>query len=233
MVAATVQLDASTGRIATFTPAAPLQLNTTYTARIVGGASGVKDLAIPANELAADFTWDFTTAAAACTVLAAVPLNTIAPFGTFGGSAGMTNSGILSVINGDIGTTATATSSITGFHDTGGDTYTETLGANVGAVNGTDLHLHELHDRPDIRGAGPRSSARSPRRRVSTRKLPICNWRRMPPGADPGAQSRRRSRWLRVSTPRRRARSSSRAVTSRSTRRAMRTRCSCSRWRRR
>jgi hypothetical protein len=42
----------------------------------------------------------------------------------------------LTVINGDIGTTAVSTK-VTGFHDTGvGCTYTEVLGANVGAVNG-------------------------------------------------------------------------------------------------
>jgi hypothetical protein len=40
------------------------------------------------------------------------------------------------VVNGDIGTIATSSSSITGFHDTSGDIYTESLGANVGAVNG-------------------------------------------------------------------------------------------------
>jgi hypothetical protein len=49
----------------------------------------------------------------------------------------MTNQGTLTVINGNIGTTATATSSITGFHDTpDGDIFTET-GANIGLVNGT------------------------------------------------------------------------------------------------
>jgi hypothetical protein len=42
----------------------------------------------------------------------------------------------LTVINGDIGTVATGTSGITGFHDTAGDIYTQT-GANVGNVNGT------------------------------------------------------------------------------------------------
>ncbi|MDP9084747.1 MAG: ice-binding family protein, partial [Pseudomonadota bacterium] len=40
------------------------------------------------------------------------------------------------VINGDIGTIATATSSVTGLHDTAGDIYTESP-ANKGAVNGT------------------------------------------------------------------------------------------------
>ena len=67
-----------------------------------------------------------------------VDLGLASPFGTFGGSAGMTNTGIQTVINGDIGTIATATSAITGFHDTHGDIYTETP-ANIGEVNTTIL----------------------------------------------------------------------------------------------
>jgi hypothetical protein len=47
----------------------------------------------------------------------------------------MTNTGINTVINGDIGTIATTTSSITGFHDTAADIYTESL-TNIGSVNG-------------------------------------------------------------------------------------------------
>jgi hypothetical protein len=65
-----------------------------------------------------------------------VNLATAAPYGTFGGSAGMTNTGTATQINnGDIGTIATGTTSITGFHDSNGDFYTETL-ANIGAVSG-------------------------------------------------------------------------------------------------
>src|SRR3954464_14755456 len=39
----------------------------------------------------------------------AVALASISTFGTFGGSAGMTNQGVNTVINGDIGTTAVST----------------------------------------------------------------------------------------------------------------------------
>ena len=75
-------------------------------------------------------------AAPTSSCVAPVPLRSAAPFGTFGGSAGTTNSGILTVINGDIGTTAVSTK-VTGFHDTAvGCTYTEVLGADIGAVNG-------------------------------------------------------------------------------------------------
>jgi hypothetical protein len=73
----------------------------------------------------------------------AVPLGLASRFGIFGGSAGMTNMGIQTVITGssgntaDIGTTATGTSSITGFHDSApSDVYTEVPGANVGNVTG-------------------------------------------------------------------------------------------------
>src|SRR6185503_6037888 len=59
-------------------------------------------------------------------------------FAAIGGSAGVTNQGINTVINGAIGTTAVATA-ITGFHDgLTGDVYTETP-LNVGLVtNGID-----------------------------------------------------------------------------------------------
>jgi hypothetical protein len=66
---------------------------------------------------------------------AAVPLLTASTFGAFGGSAGITNQGINTVINGDLGTTAVSTA-VTGFHDAGpGCTYTET-GSNIGTVVG-------------------------------------------------------------------------------------------------
>jgi hypothetical protein len=61
-------------------------------------------------------------------------LGAAASFGVFGGGAGMTNQGIYTVVNGDIGTTADSTL-VTGFHDKGA-VYTETT-ANIGTVNGT------------------------------------------------------------------------------------------------
>ncbi len=64
-----------------------------------------------------------------------INLGAAASFGGFGGSAGMTNQGIFTVVNGDIGTTAASTL-VTGFHDTGGNVFTETP-LNVGTVNGT------------------------------------------------------------------------------------------------
>lgn len=48
------------GNTATLTPSAALNQSTTYTATVKGGAGGVTDLA--GNALAANFTWQFTTA---------------------------------------------------------------------------------------------------------------------------------------------------------------------------
>jgi hypothetical protein len=136
VIAASVVLDTATGLIATFTPQSPLTAGVVYTATIKGGATGAKDLAIPANTLSADSSWSFT--AASCVtppIQAAFPLRSASTFGTFGGSAGTTSQGLKTVVNGDIGTTAVSTA-VTGFHDAGpGCTYTETP-LNVGTVNG-------------------------------------------------------------------------------------------------
>ena len=121
--------------IATFTPTSDLAANTTYTATITAGAT---DLAgNPLGAGVAPNPWTFTTAAA---VLPAVDLGTASTFGTFGGGAGMTNQGILTVINGDISTTGASTL-VTGFHDNSVAgtpppcSYTETP-LNKGTVNG-------------------------------------------------------------------------------------------------
>jgi hypothetical protein len=121
----------SVSHIATFTPAANLTATTQYTATITNAA---KDLS--GNALAAGTTanpWSFTTGASVGP--AAPNLATASSFGAFGGGAGITNQGINTVINGDIGTTGASTV-VTGFHDAGtGCTYTET-GSNMGLVNG-------------------------------------------------------------------------------------------------
>lgn len=143
VTAGSVVLDSATGRIATFTPLAALTSGTTYTATIKGGATGVKDLAIPANSMANDFIWTFTVGPACAAPPGPtgpagpgpVALGSAASFGAFGGSAGVTNQGILTIVNGDLGTTAVSTA-VTGFHDAGpGCIYTETP-LNIGTVNG-------------------------------------------------------------------------------------------------
>jgi hypothetical protein len=59
VVPATVRYDTA-GRVATLTPAAPLEYSTGYTATLTGGPSGIRDLS--GNGLA-DTSWSFTTAA--------------------------------------------------------------------------------------------------------------------------------------------------------------------------
>jgi hypothetical protein len=99
--------------IATFTPNANLLPSTQYTATITSGAT---DLA--ANSLAAGGVanpWIFTTGA----TLVPPPVvlgPTVSLFGAFGGSAGITNQGTETVVNGGIGTTGASTL-ITGFYD--------------------------------------------------------------------------------------------------------------------
>jgi hypothetical protein len=186
VIASSIGVDSDTGRIATFTPAAALVANTSYTATVAGGPTGIADLAVPANTMAADSTWTFTTGDATCLTSAAVTLGSVAPFGTFGGSAGMTNSGILSVVHGDIGTIATNTSAITGFHDTAGDIYTESLGANVGTVNGTISTCTNSTTGPTSAAANPVKCAIATQARLDAQAA-YLQLAGMPPGADPGA----------------------------------------------
>lgn len=186
VTASTIGVDSATGRIATFAPAAPLAANTSYSATLAGGATGVRDLAIPANTMTANSTWTFTTGASTCVTPPAIPLNSVAPFGTFGGTAGMTNSGVMTVVNGDIGTIATSTSSITGFHDTAGDIYTESIGANAGAVNGTIYTCTNSTTGPTSAASNPVKCAVATQARLDaqTAYLQLAG---LPPGANPGA----------------------------------------------
>jgi len=107
-----------------FTPTTPLSPSTTYTAMI---STSAKDLV--GTPLANDYSWNFTTLS-----LVAAKLNNAASFGGFGGSAGLTNQGISTVIYGDMGTTGACTL-VTGFHDMTGEVFTETP-LNVGSVTG-------------------------------------------------------------------------------------------------
>ncbi|MFY9158265.1 Ig-like domain-containing protein [Aquirufa ecclesiirivi] len=124
----------TSGTFATFDPNADLVAGTTYTATVT---NGVKSLA--GKNLTNSYVWTFSTIAAVIPPVISVnngpALGAIATYGSFGGNAGITNQGINTVINGDIGTTAASTL-ITGFHDgTTGDVYTETP-LNKGNVTG-------------------------------------------------------------------------------------------------
>ena len=112
-VTGTVTYD-SVNQIATFTPAANLTATTQYTATITNAAT---DLA--GNPLVAGIApnpWSFTTGAATGPI--GPNLGTASTFGSIGGAAGITNQGLNTVINGDIGTTGASTV-VTGFHDAG------------------------------------------------------------------------------------------------------------------
>ena len=130
-VAGSVSYDAPT-RVASFVPTNPagFAASRSFVVTVKSGSTGVKDLA--GNALVADRVWSFTTGTQPC--LGPVNLRTIASFGAFGGGAGVTNQGINTVVNGNLGTTAACTL-ITGFHDAANG-YTETP-LNIGAVNGT------------------------------------------------------------------------------------------------
>lgn len=136
-VAATVSYDA-VDFIATLTPTAPLIASSSYTATVTNGATDLTGN--PLGTSGAPNPWTFTTGAAV--VPPPIVLGpTISLFGAFGGTAGITNQGTFTIVNGDIGTTGVSTL-VTGFHDTsvvvGGIakcTYTETP-LNIGQVNG-------------------------------------------------------------------------------------------------
>lgn len=129
--------------IATFTPTIPLTASTFYTATITSAVTDMNGNPLGMT-VPSPYTnpWTFETG----TVIVPPPVTlgpTITLFGGFGGAAGITNQGIETVVNGDIGTTGASTL-ITGFHDTSLPivgavwpcTYTETT-LNIGQVNGT------------------------------------------------------------------------------------------------
>ncbi|MHB1921314.1 MAG: Ig-like domain-containing protein [Chitinophagaceae bacterium] len=121
-VSGTVSYSGQTG---VFTPSALLTANTTYTATISTGAKNTSGIA-----MVNPYTWNFTTGNNG------INLGTASTFGAFGGSAGLTNQGLNTVINnGGIGTTGASTL-VTGFHDgITGAVYTETP-LNKGDVTG-------------------------------------------------------------------------------------------------
>ena len=103
-VTGAVALDV-TGRIASFTPASDLALNTVYTGTVTTGA---QDLI--GNGLASDFVWSFTTATQVCQP--PVPLGSVANFDAVAGST-VTNTGPTTIAGGDIG--LSPGSAVTGF----------------------------------------------------------------------------------------------------------------------
>jgi len=108
-----------------------IEINSTYKVNVT---TNVKDTnALP---LAVPYLRTFTTGNSLCNPSPTVVLGTISTYGTFGGGAGVTNMGINTVINGDLGTTGVCTK-ITGFHDSLYK-FTETP-LNIGNVTGSKL----------------------------------------------------------------------------------------------
>ena len=169
-VAGTVSYD-SAAMLATFVPtaAAGFAPNTAFVVTVTTAAT---DLA--GNALAADKVWGFSTGAQSCT--AGVALGGAATFGAFGGGAGVTNQGINTVVNGNLGSTAACTL-ITGFHDAI-HVYTQTP-LNIGAVNGA------IDCAPPAPGT-PATMAIATQARADAQTA-YNNLAAMPPGSDPGA----------------------------------------------
>lgn len=187
--AISVALDNNTGLIATYTPTDPLTASVTYTATIKGGATGVKDTAIPGNIMASDFVWTFSVVSCITPPPppppASFPLGAASTFGAYGGSAGMTSQGLLTIVNGDIGTTAVSTA-VTGFHDANpGCTYTETP-LNNGTVNGL---IYTAPPPPTV-GCPTEGTAETFAIASAARLAALTAYNTLaglPPGSDPGA----------------------------------------------
>ena len=165
----------------TFTPGSNLASNTLFTATV---STGVTDLA--GNALAINKVWTFTTGTRLNQ--APAPLGTVVTVGSFGGSgggAGMTNSGVLTVVNGDIGTTGASTT-VTGFDDSRGDIYTETP-LNKGHVNGV---IDTAPPAPGGTGAGGTAATFKVATQAASDALTAFNNlspASRPGGTDPGA----------------------------------------------
>jgi len=107
-VAAVIAYDPLT-RVASISPGANLTASTAYTATVVGGSQGAKDLA--GNAMQAEKVWRFTTGAGECQ--SPVALGSAANFAILG-SAAITNFPT-SRITGDVGLTPDTGANITGF----------------------------------------------------------------------------------------------------------------------
>ena len=172
-VAGSVSYNAQ-NRIASFAPAdaAGFAANRQFVATVRSGSAGAKDVA--GNALATDRVWRFTTGNQAC--FTAVNLRSAGAFGAFGGTAGVTNQGINSVVGGNLGSTAVCTA-VTGFHDAG-NVYTETP-LNVGAVNGS------IYCAPPAPGTTTTLAIATQAR--ADAQTAYNTLAALPPGGDPGA----------------------------------------------
>ena len=172
-VAGSVSYDAPS-QVASFVPssASGFAASRSFVVTVASGSTGVKDLA--GNSLAVDRVWGFSTGTLPCT--SAVNLGSAALFGAFGGSAGVTNQGINTVVNGNLGTTAACTL-VTGLHDAA-NVYTQTP-LNIGAVNGS------IYCAPPAPGTTTTMAIATQARADALAAYNALA--AMPPGSDPGA----------------------------------------------
>lgn len=172
-------------RVTTFTPAASLQPSTSYTATITTGARDVTG-----NALAANRTWTFVTGTLPCTPAPPPPpppVASTAVYGILAGTAGTTNMGTLTVVNGSLATTATTTSAVTGFHDTAGDIYTETT-LNRGSVTGNMRTCTVSTTGPTSAAINPANCTLAQQAKLDAEALYLSlSPAAMPGGIDPGA----------------------------------------------
>jgi hypothetical protein len=134
--------------IATFTPTTDLLPNTQYTATITSGATDLQGNSLVAGGI--PNPWLFTTGAAI--VPPPVVLGpTILLFGAFGGPDGVTNQGINTVVNGDIGTTGASTL-LTGFYD---ESVPEVAGVYPCSYTVTPLNLGQVNGSIDTAAPPP------------------------------------------------------------------------------
>lgn len=173
-VAGSVSYDAPS-QVASFTPASAsgFAASRSFVVTVGSGSTGVKDLA--GNAMAVDRVWGFSTGTLPCSS-STVSLGTAALFGAFGGGAGVTNQGINTVVNGNLGTTAACTL-VTGLHDAA-NVYTETP-LNVGAVNGS------VYCAPPAPGTSTTMAIATQARADALAAYNALA--AMPPGSDPGA----------------------------------------------
>ena len=178
LVAGTVTYD-TVSRVATFTPTATtgFEGGRTFVVTLDSGSLGMTD--VSGNPLVADRVWTFTTGTQDCVGTVnprTVNLRTAASFGALGGSAGVTNQGINTVVAGNLGSTAVCTA-ITGFHD-GPVVYTETT-LNVGAVNGS------IYCAPPAPGTATTQAIAA--QALADAQAAYNALALLPPGSDPGA----------------------------------------------
>ena len=186
LVPTSVSYDTPT-MVVSLTTGASLAPDTTYTAVIQGS---VKSLA--GASLGCPYAWSFKTAVTPVVGVAPSLLGAAARFGNFGGTAGMTNTGNMTKITGsngntaDIGTIATGTSAVTGFHDSApSDIYTEVPGVNVGDVTGKIYTCTNSTTGPTSAGPNAASCAVATQARLDAEKAYLA-LAAMPSGFNPG-----------------------------------------------